>query len=202
MMNLLPCTQTAGAMFCSENCRDKIYSRSLNPTKLILDAKHVNGPKLLSVGLVAFGTAEKLGDFVKNYEIKSGDKTIFDYDLNNPSSKNYKKNIMNCLLSLQYKKFTKSDRNFGEMQYNLLKFMNHISGIIEMNSIGLQYLDITTIGHTAPTYELHGQAVLAFGSLLNHSCNPNVQRIAVDNKIALVVCKQIEPNQQLFINYV
>lgn len=202
MMNLIPCTKTAGVMYCSEVCRDKIHSRVSDPIKMISEGKVVNGQKFMAIGIDALGSAEKFQGFVKNYKIENMGKTIFDYDLSNPKSKNYKKNILSCILSLKYKHFKEQIGKYKDMDHGgILNFINHLAGIIDMNSLGLQYLDMDTFKISVPILELHGSAVLAFGSLLNHSCDPNIQRIAVDDKVAFIVCRPIEKGEQLFINY-
>lgn len=48
---------------------------------------------------------------------------------------------------------------------------------------------------------VEGSGIQVFGSLLNHSCDPNVVCVSVDNKFACVVIKPIEKGQQLFKSY-
>jgi hypothetical protein len=204
-MNLIPCTTTAAVMYCSESCRDKTVSRMEDPIKMISEGKVIHGPKLMTVGIDALGGADKFESFVTDYKIENLRKTVFDYDLSNPKNKNYRKNLLNCILSLKYKDFKGQDsryRHFDHTRDGALNFMNHLAGVVDMNSLGLQYLDLSTVGFSAPILELHGSAVLAFGSLLNHSCDPNVQRVAVDDKVVFVVCRPISAGEQLFINYV
>lgn len=49
--------------------------------------------------------------------------------------------------------------------------------------------------------QLDGSSIQPFGTLLSHSCDPNVLPISVDNKFAYVIIKPIQKGQQLFSNY-
>lgn len=46
-----------------------------------------------------------------------------------------------------------------------------------------------------------GSGLCLFASLFNHSCDANVKKVTVDNKIAFVVAKPVKAGEQLFINY-
>lgn len=46
-----------------------------------------------------------------------------------------------------------------------------------------------------------GGGLFLFGSLLNHSCDPNVRQVTVDDKIAFVISKPVAAGEQLFIKY-
>lgn len=51
------------------------------------------------------------------------------------------------------------------------------------------------------SHRVEGSGTPLFGSLLSHSCDPNVVGICVDNKLACVVMKPIPKHQQLFVAY-
>jgi hypothetical protein len=46
-----------------------------------------------------------------------------------------------------------------------------------------------------------GGGILSFGSLFNHSCDPNVGFLFIDNKFVFVALKPIKTDEQLFIMY-
>lgn len=48
---------------------------------------------------------------------------------------------------------------------------------------------------------VEGSGIALFASLLNHSCDPNVVIVCVENKIVCVVTKPITKHQQLFVCY-
>lgn len=49
--------------------------------------------------------------------------------------------------------------------------------------------------------QIEGSGILLFGSLLNHSCDPNTVLISFENKIACIVTKPIKKGEQIFRNY-
>lgn len=49
--------------------------------------------------------------------------------------------------------------------------------------------------------KVEGAGVQLFGSLLRHSCDPNVVRVSIDNKFACVVTKPIKKNEQLLVSF-
>lgn len=50
-------------------------------------------------------------------------------------------------------------------------------------------------------HRVEGSAIPLFSSLLNHSCDPNIVCVSIENKFACVVTKPIAKHQQLFVNY-
>jgi hypothetical protein len=46
-----------------------------------------------------------------------------------------------------------------------------------------------------------GSGILPFQGLINHSCDPNLMPIHVDNKFVSIVLKPIAKGEQLFVNY-
>lgn len=51
------------------------------------------------------------------------------------------------------------------------------------------------------TSRIEVSGVLPFGSLFNHSCDPNVMRVTYENKIVFVVIKPVVKDHQLFTSY-
>lgn len=194
---------SAGLSFCSLKCREgNAYKYISSPLHLISTNTTLNvlkGERIMAFGRVAHGDDLSFMKFVKDYEVDKDKKTIFDYDLSEPESEDYKKNMLNCVLGLNYRYVSVQSKE--KVSRGMENFMNHMAGIIHMNCLGIQYLDLDTIRYPTPKMKTCGASVLAFGSLLNHSCDPNVQRIAIDGKVVFVVCKTIKSNGQLFINY-
>ena len=153
----------------------------------------------MALGRDAYGD-EQFMKFVKDYEVSTDKKTIFNFDLSKAKSKGFKKNMLECILGLNYRLVSGSSK--VAVSDGMKIYMNHLAGIIDLNALGVQYLDMMADNLTSPGLKLHGSAVLAFGSLLNHSCDPNIQRISIDGKVVFIVCKSIKSNSQLFINYV
>jgi hypothetical protein len=49
--------------------------------------------------------------------------------------------------------------------------------------------------------QVEGAGIQLFGSLLSHSCDPNIVNVSIDNKFACVVTKPIKKGQQLLVSY-
>lgn len=96
-----------------------------------------------------------------------------------------KKNIRkNLLPNLSHVIKSDDDRDF------LTQYGVHFMQIYNLNSVALQNRD-----------RLDGFGVLPFGSLINHSCDPNIIGVNFDNKFACVVVKPIAKDAQLLFNY-
>lgn len=99
----------------------------------------------------------------------------------------HEKNALNMLQNFKiFNDFITSDddRNF------LVKYAARLMQIRSINAWSYQYQDRS-----------EGSGILPFCSLLNHSCDPNVQPVTFGNKFACVVIKPIAEGEQIFINY-
>lgn len=74
---------------------------------------------------------------------------------------------------------------------DLVKYTTRLMLIGDRNGHGIQN----------PNGANEGSGIFPFASLFNHSCDPNVQQFAVENKLAFVVVKPIAKHEQLFITY-
>lgn len=73
----------------------------------------------------------------------------------------------------------------------LEKLLLKIMGIINRNSFQLKYKEGSSAG-----------GIFCFASLINHSCDPNLDRLNFENnKMAIVCRKPIKPNEQLTLCY-
>ena len=96
-------------------------------------------------------------------------------------------NAINMLQAFDiFKSFVTSDddRNF------LAKYAARLMQIRSVNAWTFQYQD-----------QPAGSGILPFCSLINHSCDPNVQAVGIGNKFACVVITPILKGEQIFINY-
>jgi SET domain len=182
-------------MFCSKDCRNQVYHCYYvkTPANMIVPT----GDEVLTRDtLLAFFSRffKEKDEFVKYAELfddsKNYSKSIFDFDFSNPKDENYKINLLNCLLTLNHKK------NETMLNAPTAKFLNHFEDILRINRISMVYQE-----HNSSDEHEHGYGVLLFASLLNHSCDHNVDVVVIDNKFAFVVRKPINANEQLFMTY-
>jgi hypothetical protein len=186
-MNLIPCDYTASIMFCSDICKKKFYGRALYNEEIVCA-----DIKLLSNIVEPFGSVENFDNFMQQVDIKELNKTIFDYDLNNPEDPEYKKNMVMCLLSL-----STNDRQI-EFDCKIRKKISkkaaeHILSIYNLN-FWLPLLD-NGAGHSFNC----GTQLPLFTSLINYSCVRNAFAFLADNKQVTVIQKPIKAGEQIFL---
>jgi tetratricopeptide (TPR) repeat protein len=193
MLNLIPCIRTNAIMFCSTECRQKLYAKGLNMDTL-LDTFMCENVKTLAVIMDGFGGKKNFDDFLKHNDIKTLNKTIFDYDFSNADDPKNKENLVKCFLSLKSTDYMIG--NFCLSQSHLPKeILHHILGIRHLNQQFTYYSDIGN------SFAIDGKSISVFVGLLNHSCLPNVNSFSIDNKVSVVVLKPIKAGEQLFRSY-
>ena len=85
-----------------------------------------------------------------------------------------------------FEKVARSDDNYEFLVQYIVRFMQ----ILKHNNSKI-----------IRSQKVEGTAIQLFGSLLSHSCDPNVVTISIDNKFATIVTKPIKKGQQVFVNY-
>lgn len=148
-------------------------------------------------------------------------KTVFDFDLSNPNDSSYKKNLLivaNSMAKSEHSKIvitenmkaifnsppfdclweTEDDREFLiECFHNQLRI--HNTNQLEMGEHTL----VQDFETSEPYWFVKtiGSGLCPFASLFNHSCDANIKRTCIDNKIAFVVAKPVTAGNQLFLSY-
>lgn len=180
-------------MFCSQLCSDEFSQQQFKMVKK-KDSKMPAFFKALSFS----GGLKKL----RSIMAEPDETTIFDYDWTEANGGEKQLNLLRCLLSLQKKSVlthqalkmakdcldpTKGSRNAISLITNFLH----------------QYLRIAGLNRTSLALGKvhHGNAILLFGSLFNHSCDANVTMVEADGKFISVVRRSIQAGGQLFVKY-
>jgi SET domain len=195
----------AAVMFCSEaeECQNKTYAHMLTPTNMVISASSdqkmngvLSGDKILSFLRNLFEDQYKFMHFIMTFDSNHYRKTVFDFDFSNPTEKDYKMNLLHCLLALKSKDIK------GQLTIDGIFPMafTYLGGILDLNSIGIHYLQ-QVAQNSLIVSEEHQGVTLIFGSLFNHSCDPNTLYYPVDEKVAFVIHKPVKANEQLFISY-
>jgi hypothetical protein len=191
MLSLLPCLETASMMFCSSDCMNQFYSKTID-----MDAVLNMDMRLLSVVSAKFGGYKKFDYFINRTCLNDLKKTIFDYDLSNPKDPVYHKNIALCFLSLSSQKdYSANDDSCNiYKKYVSKKTANHLLSLMPLNLIEEFYAG-------EQFTKVDSESISLFKSLINHSCCPNVFFIHIENKIVGFVVKPIKAGEQLFRCY-
>lgn len=212
-MSLVPSNVSATAMFCSTECQ-RSATQQFFQAELDSNMRDINQRILYEALAICDGSFEKLKRLFTCPKLA---KTIFDFDLSDPADPLYRYHQLQAFLSLF------PNPVFDEMEFiedhpvlNLLKndeerevainFMQTTFRILEFNSMGLNWHTPQKTDHEDGNEEVLrrievGSGTLLFGSLLNHSCAHNIDRIMLDNKVVFYARKPIEEGQQLFISY-
>jgi hypothetical protein len=177
-------------MFCSDECQSKVYQSSFSdPLNMFIPFGGVVSSDITMAFFMRF--FKNLGDldrFGSRFEQKNFTKSIFDFDLSDPSDKNYKKNLLLCFLGLQPSPEELETDDWDE----ITKLLHHFRLVKGNNCDALCY---STNG------DKHGTVIFLFGCLMNHSCVHNIGVFHLDKKSAFVVLQPIKANEQLFLNY-
>jgi SET domain len=171
-------------MYCSKECQNQTYRISETIDDLVAKSPNKTKEKVKAIVRDIFNKVD--GDNLVALCSDNHPKSIFDFDFSDPSNENYKMKLGLCLLGFNPKSTVKKH------------FMDHFSGVVAKNGNSMQYKQ----KQSESTLISHGAAYLIFGALLNHSCDPNVEKVDFDGKVAFIVIRPIKTNEQLLISYV
>lgn len=204
MLSLMPCLNTASLMFCSIDCRERIYKKFSNLNSVIgsNDERNINCDKLLIDVEEAFGGREKLLKFLKENDLNQLNKTVFDYDWSDVNDPNRMQNYYECILSFDgsfdFKgiKIEPSVELVGNNRIlsNGLKHLAHI-----YCKYGMVHESFDTIPAGPPIKE--GQHLYAFINLFKHSCVSNVRSFHGAGNLILYVMEPVKAGEELTHNF-
>lgn len=201
-------------MFCSKECIEvatKTFFHAENKLKM----HDIKQRMLFEALAICGGSFDKLKQLMDASDL--GNKSIFDFDLTDPNDPHYKYNLLMSIMSLSqiatvstevatylsHHPVLESIKNEADKAI-AKRFLLRCFRILTVNSFGIEWVvparprDFTK---DSIVTKMAGDAICLFGSLMNHSCTPNVDRVFVDNKFVFFVRRPIEKRQQLFISY-
>lgn len=160
------------------------------------------------------GSEEQLIELLKDVE----PKTVFDFDLSDPRDPLYEKNLLVSVNSLATNALTESETDFIDQatQEEFKGMRTDEEKVFLRRFITSQYSLEQRNGHLMRKYarvfenpetirdffdKPFGRGVGPFTSLFNHSCDPNVTAVTVDNKFVIVVNRPVKAGEQLFMSY-
>lgn len=212
-------------MFCSSRCKEHVLERfsyecgvaSRFPLENLSDMFPFIH-RMVSDSLETFGGIEKLKAIVA----KTDRQTIFDFDISNEANPETQKNLIISLISLYHQQdeeqpisITKqkvtdqlSRNHIKHLKYPitpegekfLLKFYQRMSTIYELCASKMVYYGKWD-GDNFSRKQRFASALFLLGALFNHSCDPNVHTICLDDKFVYVTTRPIRAGEQLFYTY-
>ena len=179
---------TATIMFCTAACKEDFYSKMVNMDQVLYASI-----KLLSDVAEFFGSVKAFDDYINRTDLKTLNKTIFDYDFSDPEDPEYKAKLMNCFLSLSTNKNPTMDASLQRIVSK--KTSDHLLSIYNLNQrdMSLEDGELNTL--------IIGHHISLFSSLINHSCINNAFSMNVGNKIVTILNKPVKAGEQIFYRY-
>jgi len=219
--SLIPCDGCPNAMFCDQECLNKAKERfhfaecKRGPYRPQINSSLLRDILITRRILESLYIAGSVGSFCDLMRYADADrKTIFDFDLRGQDELSRDKMYLEILPSLQEKRVSSGMANhyrefenstieqlqpFLVQKYgsdfdddDLAECVTHLMLINDRNSSNLM---------TGRPDKLVGTGMFMFGSLLNHSCDPNLHVVYLDSKYVYVVINPINKGEQLFVQY-
>lgn len=183
-------------MYCSYECRSAVY-RDMKPSHFNLNriAKDIHD---FLLGL-------KRGNFKKVRHVNNQHpKTVFDFKFDNPNFLSKELDQFECFLGLTAANcgFVVSGENINGNEEILNNFLGSYTTALDIDNVCKRNV-MPFLSMEFPSGKMVTEAtcVPLFGSLINHSCDPNIHIVFVGNKIVYHVLKPIKEGEQLFITY-
>lgn len=190
-------------MFCSRKCSDSVVHRyecnapkEESFDKLLLQRMFYQAVEIT-------GSLEELQKLMNR---QTTNKTIMDYDFSDPTDPMNDKNRILATTSLaerepwsaeayaKYESVTQQLQTESEDERNFLR--NYLVRCLKSMTVNFFHFF-----WSPKETEGHGLALCSLAAYFAHSCDPNVEKIDVNNKFAFVVKKPIKADEQLFMNY-
>lgn len=158
-------------------------------------------------------------DRLKTLLNDSKSRTVFDYDLNNSEDPLYKINLLlvaNSMAKSEHSKIVITDKmknmfnsppfdslwDTDEEREFLIECFHNQLRIHNTNQLEMGEHVFESFSDQSCWYvKTIGSGLCPFASLFNHSCDANIKRTCIDNKIAFVVARPITAGSQLFLSY-
>lgn len=228
-LNLIPCKNCTGAMFCSEKCYTEGWKKFHRFECSIIDKLNEICTKIIRIAVHTFFEALDVYNFgvldLMNAlnEIADNPTTVFDHDVKRGKIKRSR-----LLATVDSLVTNEESRNSADLFQR--------SGIVAIvTHLFLKHTSLSSVLHTQQAKDFfrkfvfkqtqiaalnyHGifdgimcKSELSLGpqyasgsfpfcSLFNHSCSPNVVRVSHNCKNFVMVNRTIKPGDQLFDNY-
>lgn len=190
-------------MFCSNKCCDSVVHRYECNTPKEDSFEKLLLQRMFYQAVEITGSLEELQKLMNR---QTTSKTVMDFDLSDPTDPMKDKNRILATTSLaerepwsaeayaKYESVTQQLQTETEDERNFLR--NYLVRCLKSMTVNFFHF------FWSPQ-QLDGQgfALCSLAAYFAHSCDPNVDKIDVDNKFSFVVKKPIAAGEQLFMNY-
>lgn len=222
MMNFLPCTNCADVMFCSDDCVKNNF-HSVECT-IVFNSDDIHGIKSsnfvlrsLMIGISAFGSVSEMMEFVQNC-LRSDVHEMYQ-SVDTPKAK------YQTFFKLSTSTFIERVRDQASSIFHVMmrskelatkfdtvhkqRFLVHLAchhALIMLSNAfgGLCNPPDEVLGtqnHSAEMENEYERSIFLTASYFNHSCLPNVTKLAKGNLAVVKAIQPIKKGQQLFVTY-
>lgn len=229
-LSLIPCKNCSDVMYCSETCREIAYTKfhkfECGMVKILDDMFDYRNHFALKIFFESLDKFQSLDQFKSawNSMESNGNASILDFDGMDPESSKF--NMLKAVKALGcdrpieiiYHKINVGVAIVNFMLENSLELKKVLSSSADdieffKTFVCRQILISNTNGFEIYGNKQHkekcgideendiGNAIYPFGSLLNHSCAPNILRLNKGNALLIVVCRHIKKGEQIFDSY-
>ncbi|KAL9702890.1 hypothetical protein quinque_006408 [Culex quinquefasciatus] len=210
--SLIPCPGCVSYMYCSERClqKDKRFSHRFECgiAEKLLNATYVSaivGPKLFFLGLTLFGDdLEAMMEFC-NGESAKGVGDPFELDFNVASELDqfkvlHKAGVYNITVIDFYRRIGAAVNYVVFMKYSPLKDL--VKTKAQRNFVLHCLLEYTRKGGALLLNTPTGSSTVSlFGSICNHSCDPNAVFSIQSGHIKLALLRPVRKGEQIVVTY-
>lgn len=206
LLSLIPCDRCSRAMFCSNECKNStIHGRECEACGNVTDSlEECCLQRMFYQAIDICGSIDQLKSLVLS-ETKC--KTILDFDFSHKTDKVNKKQIILAVSGLDKRDPVSLDA-FSRYQKLIDRLISETGGHDDfLNNYLRRCLQSMTVNffhfqwNASDNAEAKGFALCTLSAFFAHSCDPNVEKIDVDNKFIFVARKPIKAGEQLNMCY-
>lgn len=181
-------------MFCSNDCRNEYDQRSQRYSEIPRGSALESMKRALDIS----GSYEELSRIYFN----PANKTVFDYDFSNPNDETTKRNKLKCIASLKRTQF--GDNSLSAQFVSTLAILSERLESLNIPSrnkeIIIEFRKQNLLITMFNSFTLSGSitTIPIFLPLVNHSCDPNIDIVNVENCFVAVVNRPLKAGDQIF----
>lgn len=201
---LIPCDNCTAAMFCSDECkRSTIHGRECGIHLETLEEYMLQ--RMFYQTMDICGSVDQLKQLLKS---ETTAKTILDFDFSHTTGEAKKRKIIQSVSGLdkrdpgsvvthtRYRRII--DRLIAETSTNSDDFLrDYLNKCLQSLTVNFFHFFWSAENHA----EGKGFALCALSAFFSHSCDPNIEKVDVDNKLVFVARKPIKAGEQLNMCY-
>lgn len=207
LYSLIQCDSCSRAMFCSSKCKSStIHARECDTPANGMDTFEENLlQRMFYQSIDVCGSIDQLQSLMLS---ETKEKTIFDFDLSHTTDEEVnKKKIILAVAGLD-----KRDPVSVETSSRFRKVIDRLivaTGASDefLNDYLIKCLQSLTVNffhfqwNASDDAEAKGFALCTLAAFFSHSCDPNIEKVDVDNKFMFVARKPIKAGEQLNMCY-